>query len=172
MLDHDIREAQSGDIPFIVHEWVQEMRRAPASKGVSDARYFPGQRGLVLAILARSQTAVACDPKDPSHVFGFLTRQGSVLHWVYVKSVYHGLGLARSLYTRTFLSGFSDGERPPIACSQLSGAFASALAMAHGRCRPRRSYSDEENARAERIARTMTKYNLEPDPYVLHRAAP
>lgn len=103
LLPHSMRPATDGDMPLILNAWVEELRHAPCSRFVRSSEYFPDQRRLVLELVHSSQTIVACNPEDSAHVYGFVTfGPGDVIHWLYVKSHYRGIGMADLLLAAAF----------------------------------------------------------------------
>jgi len=52
---------------------------------------------------------VVCDPEEPSVVWGFVVFEEGVLHYLYVKQAFRGLGIARALAAEA-LRGF-EGQK-------------------------------------------------------------
>ncbi len=53
------------------------------------------------ALIDRASVLVACNPEEPSHIFGYLISEedpvGPIVHYVYVKDLYRCTGIARRL---------------------------------------------------------------------------
>lgn len=116
-----LRTFEEGDRHFVSRGWASEMRRAEFSRHVPPAVYWPCQHEMIRRILEVSTTLIACDPNDPSHLYGCIVLQGEppIMHWLYVKGPYRRLGLATELVTQTI------GDRRPIFCSQAPPIFHS-----------------------------------------------
>lgn len=105
-LPHMMRPATEADLGFLRDPWVQEMRHSPWSRGVPDDVYFPEMKAFVGRVLRRSYTLIACNPEDPTHVFGFVTfERPNVVHWIYVKRAYQRVGLGQALLDAAKLAG-------------------------------------------------------------------
>jgi hypothetical protein len=143
-----MRPATEADLPLVIHAWVAEMRHSGFSRGVPDHVYFQGHRRLVLGILASASTLVAVDPVDAEHVYGCAVYEHDPrrLHWLYVKSVYRLLGVARSL--------FSEALGPPVSSTKLTQVSGLVL-------------RDRDQASRSGKPSLLERYRLEPDPYVL-----
>jgi hypothetical protein len=95
-----LRTYEDGDLPFILNSWLRSYRRS-----VSDVPgwfYWSRQKALILALLERSYTVVACDPDDPDVVYGFAVVESDghtfhALHWAHVKHGLRGAGVARAM---------------------------------------------------------------------------
>jgi hypothetical protein len=90
-----IRPAVAGDLNFLYHNWLRELRSHDRS-ALPDDLWFPAHRAAIDRVLADRQTtvAVAAAPDDPNEILGFAVgRPGEVLHWVHVLTVFRGKGL-------------------------------------------------------------------------------
>ncbi len=83
---------------LVKHSWVQEARHAAWSRGVSEDVYWPSQKRLVGALVRESEVRVACAPDEPDHLYGYIVSAGELLHWVYVKSAFRNIGIAKGLF--------------------------------------------------------------------------
>lgn len=95
--DVAIREAVAGDVPFVLNSWLQSFARAPFARLVPVDAYWRGHHELVLSVLGRSETRVACSPTDTDAIMGWSVTAPGVVHYVYVKFPYRRLGIARRL---------------------------------------------------------------------------
>ena len=114
-----LRPAEPKDHPFIASAWVKEMRHAPFSRHCPSGVYVPCQHALVHQILAGSDAQIACDPANPDHLYGCAVHAGDVVHWLYVKSAYRGLGVGRAL----LFACFGDVLPEEVVCTQASQLF-------------------------------------------------
>ena len=151
-LPHALRPPVEADMNVVIHSWVQELRHSGLSRSVPDVVYFPEQRQLVMSLVRASQTVVACNPEDSNHVFGYAcgirgadmpgsSVGGSVLHWLYVKSVYRKVGLGALLL------------------EALLGPIAERDA----------AYWTQPSKFAGLRPDVLARWKLVPNPYVLHR---
>lgn len=129
-----MRDAGPADAPFIVNGWVREMRHSPWARHVPNGVYEPCQHELVHQVLAGSSAIVACNRDNPEHLYGCIVHSGRnkeyartwsnrsrIVHWVYVKGAYRGLGLGRAL----LFASFDGGQKPDeIVCTQASQLLA------------------------------------------------
>lgn len=100
-----IRPACAGDKPYIVGNWVKELRHAGFSKFVPGDLYWPAQHALCDKQLGLGQAAVACHEDNPDHIYGTVVWQPArtpILHWLHVKSTFRRLGVARQLRDYAF----------------------------------------------------------------------
>lgn len=95
--DVAFRPAGQADVPFVLNSWLQSYARAPLALAVPREAYWRGHHDLVLAILGRCETTVACAPSDPDAIMGWATTWAGGVHYVYVKFPYRRLGIARRL---------------------------------------------------------------------------
>ena len=96
-----LRLGNAGDVPLICSSWLKSYRKAPAVAKLRGPVYFDSQRSVVERILGRASVAVACSQSDFADVYGYVVYEslaaGTVLHWLYVKQPFRGLGIARVL---------------------------------------------------------------------------
>jgi GNAT superfamily N-acetyltransferase len=126
-----VRSGREADRNFIVRGWVKEMRHSPWTRHVPNGVYYAAQHELVHRLLSTSRVLVACDPQHLEHVYGCVVASDlgppRVVHWIYVKGAYRGLGLGRAL----LVSAFEDEGRLPaqLVCSQASKLFSDAALL-------------------------------------------
>jgi GNAT superfamily N-acetyltransferase len=116
-----MRPAVEADRNFIVRGWASEMRHSSWSRHVPSAIYWPSQHELIARLLQSASAMVACDPDDARHLYGCVVWEREtpevVMHWLYVKGDFRGMGLAGALLTAAI------GDRRPILCTQASRIF-------------------------------------------------
>jgi len=120
-LIHVIREMQPDDHAFVKRRWAGEMRHAPWSRSVPPPVYWGSQYKTIEALLAQSTAILAVDPADTNHLYGVIVcqrGQKSILHWLFVKSEYRKLGLARELLAAGL------GDKRPIYLTQVTSFIA------------------------------------------------
>ena len=121
-----MRDAETGDVAFIVSGWVKEMRHSPWTRHIPNAVYYAAQHELVHRLLAESNAVVACNRDNPEHLFGcvvFDHFEGGepFVHWLYVKGAYRGLGHGRELLRHAFRGVPHQHHR--TVCTQASKLF-------------------------------------------------
>lgn len=99
-----VRPALPGDFNFVISTWLKSYKSSSYfAKRIRNSIFFFYHHEVVSRLLSREDTKVfiACDLVDPNVIYGYLV-QGShegvdLVHYVYVKSAFRGLGIARSL---------------------------------------------------------------------------
>lgn len=112
-----LRDPEPEDTGFVVDGWVQEMRHSPWTRHEPSSMYYPAQHELIHGILREASTVLACDRDKPSLLFGCIVvswlDSEPVVHWLYTKGSYRGMGVARALMLATV------GPKPErILCTQ------------------------------------------------------
>ena len=99
-----IRPMTQGDEPLVLSSWKKSYADAVdwARTEAGRAHYYTHVNGVLPRLLDGSRTAIACNPLDAEHVFGWACvdrdeSEGAVLHYAYVKRDYRGMGVARRL---------------------------------------------------------------------------
>lgn len=104
-----IRPVETADVNFIFNSWLKSYRHGSYfAKKIRDTVFYKYHHMVCDAILRRPTTRVlmACDPEDPSVIYGYLVYEklntdlhnwGYVLHYAYVKSPFRKLGVGAEL---------------------------------------------------------------------------
>lgn len=96
-----IRPMAESDVNLVMNSWLKSFRDCSATWGASNAEYYAAQKAIIARLFRVSQVAVACDPEDHDQVYGWACwtpRDKEVLvHYVYVKSLFQRMGVAREL---------------------------------------------------------------------------
>jgi hypothetical protein len=98
-----IRQGTPEDVGFLFNSFLKSYRDAPDVRGVPSSIYYPAHHAVIEKILQRPccTCLVACDPQDPSQIFGYCiaeyVQDGLVIHYVYTKYVMRNLSIAKSL---------------------------------------------------------------------------
>ena len=112
-----IRAMEDGDLPLVYDSWLKSLRhdqkhRKGDAALVRDADYYRWQRDAIDDIMVQSPVWVACDPEDEGNVMGWACGMEPVLHYVYVKELFRGHGVARALIAKVRELG--SGDEPLI----------------------------------------------------------
>ena len=92
-----VRPATESDLRFVRSSWKTDFWKNHARKSMSHGVYSPGQARRIERLLGRSGTLVAYFPEVPDEVLGWAVVEHDVLHYVYVKSSYRRVGIAKGL---------------------------------------------------------------------------
>lgn len=94
-----VRPSTAADAAFILDSWLKSYRTA--LDHVPGPIYWRFQRETVERLLSRSEVLVACNPESPEQVFGYAVAESRgpvrVIHYLYVKHPFRGMGIGRSL---------------------------------------------------------------------------
>lgn len=100
--DIKVRAFREADIPLVMDSWMETYRSAPDVRLVPNEVYFPTQRRVIRALMARCRLAVACDPNDEDQVYGWVAweerERDVVIHYTYTKGIFRRMGVARRLW--------------------------------------------------------------------------
>lgn len=87
-----LRAAIPGDVPYIMHSWLNSHRKSYHVRGVEGTVYFAEQRRIVELLMTRGTVLVACDARDPDCIFGWVCAEmiDNVLtiHFIMVKKAF------------------------------------------------------------------------------------
>ena len=101
-----LRECGSKDVNFILHSWLRTYKhRSDFAKMIRNDIFFKWHREIILNILKRSKTLVACYPEMDDLILRYLVYEKndplSIIHFTYVKLGYRKLGIAHSLINQS-----------------------------------------------------------------------
>lgn len=93
------------DEEFVFHSWLKTYRNSPFAEGIRSSLYYPSQHRVIEQIIARSTVLMAVSKEDGNHIFGYIVfeKDPPVLHWMYVKYSYRGMGMENLLLERSSL---------------------------------------------------------------------
>lgn len=100
------RRATNEDISFIFDSWMRSWRKSPWAGVIPNNLYFPMTRSSIEQLVARgAEFEVACLAADPERILGWICHEKqlgpeAVIHYVYVKDPYLGLGIGEALVER------------------------------------------------------------------------
>ena len=104
------------DKNFILNSWLKSYRRAPATQFVDGPVFFGEHKELIEKILLDPETTTSVlvlDDEDKNFIVGYMVTNlpRNLIHWVYIKDTFRGLGLTQALAKAAFLNP----DRPPDA---------------------------------------------------------
>lgn len=87
------------DRNFVFQTWIRGVRKAAHLRLVPSEDFKRTASQVIRTILQSSKVAVLCDLEDPSLVIGYVIysedRARFLIHGIYVKGLFRGLGIAR-----------------------------------------------------------------------------
>lgn len=92
-----VRKLRDEDLPFIASTWIDHVaaikyfRKCP--RRIIKENLFE----KVKAIAKQRSVLVTCSDEDDNQIFGYIIYHGESLHFIYVKLLYRGMGIATSL---------------------------------------------------------------------------
>lgn len=94
----DYRQGLATDDPFIFSSWLNGLRYAnDMFEQIDQEIYFKHYHQRIELILKRSEVNIACLKDDPDVILGYSVVEPTILHWVFVKPAWRGIGLMRDL---------------------------------------------------------------------------
>jgi ribosomal protein S18 acetylase RimI-like enzyme len=109
---YKIRQAIPEDLNFIFATWSKSYwTEAQLAKQVRKSVFFTEYQQVIDRLLTLADVHVASND-DGSTIYGYIiTQQPNILHWVYVKNAFSGLGLAKDLVQHCKDRGFLVGDQ-------------------------------------------------------------
>lgn len=92
-----LRPAVASDLPLILDSWRASLFKSAPAPRVQWGEFYEQFKEASASLLARADTTVAVATNSPTEIIGYALREGRVLHWVYVKSIYRKQGVALDL---------------------------------------------------------------------------
>lgn len=104
-----VRDAKPGDLPFILSTWLKGLRFGCSLFGeIPPKIYFDQYQKIISGLLQHPsiETKVACLPDDEDVILGYSvqSKDGTKISWVFVKSAWRGMGIAKALVPPTVVS--------------------------------------------------------------------
>jgi len=97
-----LRPAGQEDVNLIFNSWLKSYRSSYATKNITSTFYFSEHHKVIERILKVGKTIIACNDEDPSQVYGYVVGDEVdgifVLHYLYVKHSFRGLGIGKVLF--------------------------------------------------------------------------
>jgi hypothetical protein len=104
-----VRPLDVSDLNHIYHSWLKSCRKTYAN--IDPREYYATYKREIEDILSRSEVAVACDPRDPGHIYGYVVYKKAgealILHYAYTKGPFRRLGVFKSI-----LKSLKSGDDP------------------------------------------------------------
>lgn len=98
------RQIRQNDIPFVRSSWLRSYHKFLIGKtgprGVSPPVYNLEHPQLIMRLLERSVTCMACNPEDDDHIFGYICWEmldRPTIHYLLLKHEYQHCSMARGL---------------------------------------------------------------------------
>jgi hypothetical protein len=92
------RTAKPEDIAFIFSTWLRGLRYGnKAFEAIPSRLYYTEMHKAVEEVLRNTLINVACLKNDPDTVLGYSVTSPKILHWVFVKKAWRGVGIGRDL---------------------------------------------------------------------------
>ncbi len=93
---------QPEEYPLIFDTWARSFRKSPWAGCVPNHLWDQVSRACIGELLTRSRVIVAVkNLPEGRRVMGYSVSEPGVLHWLYVKNDFRGLGIGRSLLELT-----------------------------------------------------------------------
>ena len=96
-----LRPLTEEDYPFLYNSWLKSYRFSPFAERITNTIYFEDHHKLIEKIIDNSKTLIACNPSDPSQLYGYIVageEEGVlVVHFVYVKHTFRNMGIGKTL---------------------------------------------------------------------------
>lgn len=115
------RAPTAGDVGFLRDTWMDSARGSRVWADVPSDVYKREYGKVVASVLSRARVTIACNPRDPDQIFGYVVWEPSVVHYVYVKYGFRRDFIAYDLVAHVFPEL---GARPLVVSAQnksLSG---------------------------------------------------
>jgi len=119
----DYRQALPGDLPFVYNSWLKGYRdRSRWAQSIPSQIYFSNHKKVIEKVLHNpgARILLAVSPECAEQIFGYLVYQETpqnitMLHYLYVKQPYRGIGLAGTLVNMVSKLTAHDKTVPMIA---------------------------------------------------------
>lgn len=124
VLTASTRSATRQDLPFIFDSyWRSYIEYAGRPKNTQLQRL----RDRMSLLWLRATFIVATDPSDTEQILGWICFEGSVVHYVYVKSAFRRQGIARTLFAAAGLTSAVNCTHWTAAASEISARHEGVL---------------------------------------------
>jgi hypothetical protein len=105
----------SGDIPYITNSWLTNaQKRSRVFAGISPNTFFKHHHRILEIVIPRATTLVACDPENPSVIYGWMCAEildgNLTVHYSYVKDAFK--------FKREERAGFGVGKELLLAFTE------------------------------------------------------
>jgi GNAT superfamily N-acetyltransferase len=93
----DLRGPLPEDANFILSSWLKSHRDVGDVSAMTNPVYFGGYRDECVEKLKRADVTIACSPRDPDCIYGWVCSAPGGVHYIYVKHAYRQRGIAKIL---------------------------------------------------------------------------
>lgn len=102
MTDVSIRNYTAKDQSFILDSWLKSYKQSSKfARDIPSEVYFKSHSQIILSILSKSYTVIACDHEDQDTIYGYavfeLICDQPVFHYIYLKKSFSGFGIVEKL---------------------------------------------------------------------------
>lgn len=101
MSEVSARRANLADLRFIHSSWHSTAWHV-YQKDMDWERYSPHMDEYIDRVMARATTRVVFTPETPDEILGYSVSDVAILHFVYVKGIYRGMGIGTGLVRGKF----------------------------------------------------------------------
>lgn len=101
----EVRDYMPTDFNFIIASWLKSLKYSNDWFGAIDSEvYYTNYQIIIKSILGRpnSRIKIACLREDNDVILGYSVYEEDKIHFVFVKSVWRKIGLARALVPAQF----------------------------------------------------------------------
>ena len=110
MNEVSIRAVRDTDMALVYSTWLRSYRfNSNFAKKLSNKVYYEWHHKVIERLFGRGAFCLmACDASDNNIVFGYLVGErsgiGNIIHFIYIKKAFRGLGIMRQLLSASGLS--------------------------------------------------------------------
>ena len=118
------RQATRNDLNFILSTWLKSARNSGLNSLTPTDLYYSTQEPKLKDILSHCSTLVVCDVEDEDTIFGWIAYESNLVHYIYVKHSFRGLGLARELLQQSAITTpFQTSSVPNWSTSKIKDFY-------------------------------------------------
>ena len=96
-----LRPLTEEDHPFLYNSWLKSYRFSLFAERITNTIYFEDHHKLIEKILNNSKILIACNPSDPSQLYGYVVAGEDdgilIVHFLYVKHTFRNMGIGKTL---------------------------------------------------------------------------
>lgn len=102
-LEFSVRDMEEGDKNLIYSSWLKGLRHGNDWFTLIDSKsYYKTYHDIVEALLSEATVKIAHLKSDKDVILGYSVSSEKTLHWVFVKSLYRGKGVGKTLVPEGF----------------------------------------------------------------------
>jgi hypothetical protein len=92
-----LRDPSPEDANLILNSWLKSHRDVGDAAAMTNKVYYGGYREECIERLRRGFVTIACSPRDPDTIYGWICWSPGTVHYLYVKHSYRQRGVAKAL---------------------------------------------------------------------------